>query len=78
MRMAGHVPRMGDRRCAYRVFGGRPDGKRQPGRTRRRRKNNNKMESKKWNGGGTVWIALTQDTDRWRALVNVVIDLWVS
>ena len=28
--------------------------------------------------GGTDWIALTQDRDRWQALLNAVIDLWGS
>jgi hypothetical protein len=32
----------------------------------------------KWNGGGgMVWIYLAQDTDRWQALVNTVMNLWV-
>jgi hypothetical protein len=43
MRWVGHVARMGDRRGAYRVFGGRPDGKRQLGRPSRRWEDNIKM-----------------------------------
>jgi hypothetical protein len=31
---------------------------------------------KKW-GGGMDWIELAQSRDRWRALVNVVMKLWV-
>ena len=32
---------------------------------------------KKWDGG-TDWIVLAQDRDRWRALVDVVMNLWVA
>ena len=31
---------------------------------------------RKWSGGKD-WIELAQDRDRWRALVNVVMNLWV-
>jgi len=32
----------------------------------------------KWNGGGgMVWTDLAQDRDRWQALVNMVMSLWV-
>ena len=30
---------------------------------------------RKWDGGGTDWNDLTQDTDRWRAFVNVVMNI---
>jgi hypothetical protein len=32
---------------------------------------------KKWNGEGMDWIDMSQDRDRWRALVNAVMNLWV-
>jgi hypothetical protein len=33
---------------------------------------------KKWDGGrGVDWIHVAQDSDRWRALVNTVMNLWV-
>jgi hypothetical protein len=36
MKGAGHVARMGDKRVAYKVLVGRPEGKRRFGRPRRR------------------------------------------
>jgi hypothetical protein len=42
-RLVGHVARMGDRRSAYRVLVGRPDGKRSLGRLRLRWENEIKM-----------------------------------
>ena len=30
-----------------------------------------------WEGGGTAWINLAQDKDRWRAVVNAVMNLMV-
>jgi hypothetical protein len=43
MRWTGHVARMGEGRCVYRVLVGRPEGKRQLGRPRRRWEDNIKM-----------------------------------
>jgi hypothetical protein len=42
MRRAGHVARMGEKRDAYKILVGKPEGKRPLGRTRRRWVNNNK------------------------------------
>jgi hypothetical protein len=33
---------------------------------------------RKWYGGGMDWIEMAMDRDRWWALVNVVMNLWVS
>jgi hypothetical protein len=44
MRWAGHVARMGDKRGAYRILVGRPEGRRPPGRPRCRREDNIKMD----------------------------------
>jgi hypothetical protein len=76
MRWAGHVARMGAE-GVHRVLVGKPEGKRPLGRPRRRLEDNIKMDLQKVGGGGT-WMELAQDRDRWRALVNTVMDLWVS
>jgi hypothetical protein len=44
MRWAGHVARMGEKRNAYRILVGKPEGKRPLGRPRNRWKDNNKMD----------------------------------
>jgi hypothetical protein len=44
MRWAGHVARMGDKRNAYRILVGTPEGKRPLGRPRRRWMDNIKMD----------------------------------
>ena len=62
---------------AYRVLVGKPEGKRLRGRLKRRWKNNILMDLQEVGCGGMDWIELAQDRDRWRALVNAVINLQV-
>jgi hypothetical protein len=69
MRWADHVARMGEKRNAYRLLVGRPGGKRPLGRPRRRWVDNIRMH--------LDWIGLAQDRNRWRALVNSVLNLRV-
>jgi hypothetical protein len=78
MRWAGHVARMGEGRGAYRIFVGRPEGRRPLGRPRRRWEDNIKMDLQEVGWGGMDWIDMAQDTDRWRALVSAVMNLRVS
>jgi hypothetical protein len=76
MRWAGHVARMGEVRCAY-ILVGRPKGRRPLGRPRRRWEDNIKLDLGEIEFGDVDWIHLAQDRDRWRALVNTVMNLWV-
>jgi len=68
---------MGEGRGVYRVPVGRPEGKRPLGRPRRRWEDNIKMDLKEVGGGCEDWMELTQDGDRWRALVSTVMNLRV-
>ena len=68
---------MGERRDAYRVLVGRPEGKRPLGRPRFRWEDNIKMDLQEVGWGGMDWIVLAEDRDRWRAIANVVMKLWV-
>jgi hypothetical protein len=77
MRWAGHVARMGEVRGAYNIFFGRPEGRRPLGRLRRRWEDNIKMDLSEIGFGDVNWIHLAQDKDRWRALVNTVMNLRV-
>jgi hypothetical protein len=68
---------MGERRGAYRALVGKPEGRRQLGRPRHRWEDNIKMYLREVGWGGMDWIDLDQDRDRWRALVNTVMNLRV-
>jgi hypothetical protein len=56
---------------------GKPEGKRPLGRPRRRWEDNIKMEFQEVGCGGVDWIELAQDRDRWQAVVNAVMNIWV-
>jgi hypothetical protein len=62
---------------AYRLLMGRPGGKKPLGRLRRRWADNIKMDLLEIGGGGVDWIGVTQDRNKWRALVNTVLNLRV-
>ena len=57
------------------VMVGRREGKRQLGRPRHRWEDNIKMDLQEVWCGGMDWIKLAQDSDRWQALVNAVMNL---
>jgi hypothetical protein len=56
---------------------GKPEGKRPLGRPRRRWVDNIKMDLREIGRDGVGWIAMAQDRDQWRALVNAVFNLRV-
>jgi hypothetical protein len=72
MRWAGHVARMGEERKVYRVLMGKPEGKRPLGRPRRRWKDGIRMDLRETGLGGVDLIRLSQDRERWRAVVSAV------
>ena len=67
----------GERRGAYRVLVGKPEGKRPLGRPRRRWEDNIKMVLQEVGYGSMDWIDLAQDRNRQWTLVNAVMNLWV-
>jgi hypothetical protein len=77
MRLTGHVARMGKGRGEYTVLEGKPKGKRPMGRPRRIWGDNIKMDLQQVGCGGTGKIEVAQDRDKWRALVNAVVNLWL-
>ena len=72
----GHVGRMEEGRGVHRVLEGKPEGKRPLGRPRRRWEDNIKMDLQEVGEGGD-WMELAQDRNRWRALVNTVMNFRV-
>jgi len=76
MRWTGHVARTGEGRGVHRILVGKPEGKRPLGRPRRRWEDNIKMDLREVGWGGD-WMELAQNRDRWRALVNTVMNLRV-
>jgi len=77
MRWAGNVAYMGEGRGVQRVLVGKPARKRPLGRSRRRWEDNIKMDLREV-GGDRDWMELAQDRDRWRALVNMMMNFRVA
>jgi hypothetical protein len=68
---------MGEERNVYKVLMGNPEGKRPLRRPRRRWEYGIRMDLKEIGLGAVDWIRLSQDRDRWRAVVSAVMNLQV-
>jgi hypothetical protein len=77
MRWTGHVARMGEGRNVYRVLVVKPEGKSPFERPRRRWEDGIKMDLRDTGWGGVECILMAQDRDRWRAVVNAVMNIRV-
>jgi hypothetical protein len=72
--MCGACSTNGEKRNGYRLLVGKPEGKRPLGRPRRRCMDNIRMDLGEVGWGDVDWIGLSQDGNRWRALVNSVLN----
>jgi hypothetical protein len=77
IRWAGHVARMGEKSNAYRLLVEKPERMRALARPERRWLDNIRMDLVEVGWSDVDWIGLAQDKDRWRALVNSVLNLRV-
>jgi hypothetical protein len=76
--MCGPCSTNGEKRNAYRLLVGKPEGKRPLGRPRRRWEDNIRIDLGEVGWGGVEWIGLAKDRNRWRALVNSVLNIRVA
>jgi hypothetical protein len=73
--MGGVCSTNGQKWKAYVLLVGKPEGNKPLGRSRCRWMDNIRMDLVEVGWGDVDWIGLAQDRDRWRALVNAVINL---
>jgi hypothetical protein len=67
----------GAKRTAYRILVGKPEGKRPLRRPRRRWVDNVKMDLRETGWDGVDWIDLALDRNKWRVLLNTLMNLRV-
>jgi hypothetical protein len=67
----------GEKRDAYMILLGKPEGRRPIGRCSSRWDDNTKIDVREIGWGGTNWIYLAQNRDQWKALVNTVMNFRV-
>jgi hypothetical protein len=68
---------MGEEKNMYKVLVGNPEGKIPLGSPKSRWEDGVIMDLREIGSGSVEWIKLAQDTDRWRAVVNTVMNLRV-
>jgi hypothetical protein len=68
---------MVEKRNAYRLLVGKPEGERPLGRPRRKWVDNIRMDLEEVGWCDVGWIGLAKDRNRWRAVVNSVLNLRV-
>jgi hypothetical protein len=68
---------MGEKQNAYRLLVGKPEGKRPLRRPRHKWVDNIRMDFREVGWGDMDWIGLAQDRNRWRALVNSILNFRV-
>jgi hypothetical protein len=68
---------MGEGRNVYMVLVRKPEGRRPLERPRRRWEVGIKMDLREIGWGGVEWIHLAQDRNRWRSVVNAVMNIRV-
>jgi hypothetical protein len=77
MRWEGHVAEEGEKRNTFRLLVGKPEGKRPLRRSIRRWVDNIRMDLGEVGWGDVDWIGLAKDRNRWRAFVNLVLNIRV-
>jgi hypothetical protein len=77
IRWAGHVAPMGEKRKAYKISVGKPEGKTSLRRRSRSWVDNIKIDRREIGWGGMNWMDVVQDRDHWRAFVNTAVNLRV-
>ena len=70
LRWVGHVATMEEGRSAFKIFTGKPTGKRPLGRPRRRWEDNIRMDLEVIDVNAGNWVDSAQDRNYWRVLVN--------
>jgi hypothetical protein len=75
--MGGACSTNGEKRNAYRIFVGKPAGKRSLGRPRRKWEDSIKMDLREIGWDGVDWIDMAQDRDQWMVLMNAVLNFRV-
>ena len=78
LRWTGHVARMEESRCAFKILTGKPTGKRSLGRPRRRWEDPIRMDLEVIGINARNWVDSAQDRNYWRAVVDAALNLRVT